>query len=145
MRTKANLANICPVFLSPDVRKTVQFYVEKLGFKYATHLDKIDSFATIYRDTIEIVVVQLTKGAVTPNSELYGKGYDTYINPKTVRDVDLLHEEFQKQNIQILKKPHLTDYGSREFSFKDCDGRIIGVGRIADKEKFFTESNFLDE
>lgn len=144
MSNKITLSHICPIFLSPNVRETVKYYVDVLGFKYATHFDKIDNFATVYRDAIEIIIVQSKKGKIKSNTKLYGKGYDTYINTETVREVDLLHEEYQKKNVKILKKPHLTDYGSREFSFEDCDGRTIGIGRIADKEKFFTDSNFLD-
>ena len=35
------LTNICPVLISEDIVKTVNFYVEKLGFKYAKHYLKI--------------------------------------------------------------------------------------------------------
>lgn len=58
MTKSVRLTNICPVFVSEDVKKTVNYYVETLGFKYANHFDKIDNFATVYRDEIEIVIVQ---------------------------------------------------------------------------------------
>ena len=54
----AKLGKICPVFLTDDVMKTTDFYVNKLGFKFAKHLDKIENFTTVYRDSIEIVIVQ---------------------------------------------------------------------------------------
>jgi len=56
MTKKAKLTNICPVFLSDDVKRTTEYYVHELGFKYAAHFDKEDNFATIYRDSIEIVI-----------------------------------------------------------------------------------------
>jgi len=39
----------------------------------------------------------------------------------------------------------MTDYGSYEFVFKDIDGRNIGAGLIADKIKYFEDSNLLNE
>jgi len=38
MTNKAKLVNLCPVFISKDVKRTVQFYVNNLGFKYARTL-----------------------------------------------------------------------------------------------------------
>lgn len=143
MDKKVTLTNICPIFLAPDVQKTVKYYIEVLGFKYANHFDKIDNFATIYRDAIEIVIVQLKKGRVRSNTEQYGTGYDAYIDTKTVDEVDLLHNEFQLKGVKILIPPHLTDYGSREFTFEDCDGRIIGIGLISDKATFFNDSDYI--
>lgn len=52
MSKSGELTNICPIFISDDIKKTVIFYVEKLGFQYSNHIDKIDNFATIYKDSI---------------------------------------------------------------------------------------------
>ena len=44
---KVKLTNLCQVFISENVKKTINFYVEKLGFKYANHYDKIEYFTII--------------------------------------------------------------------------------------------------
>jgi hypothetical protein len=31
----------------------------------------------------------------------------------------------------------MTPYGSCEFVVEDVDGRLIGIGRISDRERFF--------
>ena len=64
----AKFINLCAVFPSADVRKTVKFYEEKLGFKSAQHYDKVENFATLYRDGIEFVIVQAVKGEVENNT-----------------------------------------------------------------------------
>ncbi|MCP4178304.1 MAG: hypothetical protein GY756_11100, partial [bacterium] len=64
MKKSVKFTNICPIFISDDVQKTVRFYVETLGFKFANHFDKIDNFATIYKDSVEIVIVQKIKGKI---------------------------------------------------------------------------------
>ncbi|HEX2996275.1 MAG TPA: VOC family protein [Anaerolineales bacterium] len=145
MTNKAKLVNVCPVFISDDVKATTEYYVDVLGFKYARHFDKADQFATLYRDEIEIVVVQKLKGSVESNTQRYGNGFDAYIDPETLEGVDILFREFQEKNVKIIANPHITDYGSYEFVFEDIDGRIIGVGLIANKNRYFENSNFLEK
>lgn len=141
---KVKLTNVCPVFISENVKKTVDFYVEKLGFKYAAHYDKIDSFATIYRDSIEIVIVQSKFGQIQSNAKRHGTGYDAYIDTDTVSGVDIIYEEFVSKGVYIISHPHKTDYGSYEFIIEDIDGRLIGIGLIYSNEIYFKDSNYLD-
>jgi uncharacterized glyoxalase superfamily protein PhnB len=116
-----------------------------LGFKYARHFDKTDRFATLYRDAIEIVVVQKQKGNIESNTKRYGNGFDAYIDTDTLAGVDLLFEEFRQNSVKIITSPRITDYGSYEFVFEDIDGRLIGIGLIADQEKYFENSNLLEK
>ncbi len=145
MTDKAKFVNLCPVFISKDVKNTVKFYVEKLGFKYAEHYDKIDNFATIYRDSIEFVIVQAKFGEVESNNKKYGAGYDAYIDPATVEGVDIIYHEFLSKKVNIISKPQITEYGSYEFVIEDIDGRLIGIGRIQDNNTFFENSNYLQD
>lgn len=138
----SKFVNLCPVFVSNDIKKTVKFYTEKLGFKSARHYDKITNFATIYRDEIEFVIVQAQHGQVEANAKRYGAGYDAYIDPATVGGVDPVYEEFKARGVKILVEPHRTDYGSYEFVIEDIDGRQIGIGRISDDATYFKDSDF---
>ena len=137
------LKSICPVFLTDDVIKTTDFYVNKLGFKFAKHLDKSQIFSTVYRDSIEIVIIQKRKGKIESNTEKYGTGEDAYIVVDTLDGVNILFEEFKKNDIKIIKEPSITDYGSLEFIFEDIDGRNICVGLISNKEMYFKNSDLL--
>jgi catechol 2,3-dioxygenase-like lactoylglutathione lyase family enzyme len=145
MTTGVKLTNICPVFVSDDVKRTTDYYVDALGFKYAGHFDKVDKFAALYRDAVEIVVVQKQKGMVESNTKRYGSGFDAYIDPDTLEGVDLLFREFQEKQVKIISEPGITEYGSYEFAFEDIDGRVIGVGLIANKDRFFANSNYIEK
>lgn len=137
------LTNACPVLISEDIVKTVNFYVEKLGFKYAKHYDKIDNFATIYTDSIELVIVQSKFGKVESNAKRYGAGYDIYINPDTIGGVDDLYHEFLSNGVKIIEKPRKTYYGSYEFVVEDIDKRLIGIGLIYDNKIYFKNSDYI--
>lgn len=141
LEDKVKLTNACPIFISEDVRKTVNFYVEKLGFNFATNYDKIDNFATIYRDSIEFVIIQSKFGEVQSNTKRYGVGYDAYINTDTVGGVDIIYEEYIAKGVEIVSKPRKTDYGSYEFVIEDIDGRLIGIGLIYSNEIYFVNSD----
>jgi catechol 2,3-dioxygenase-like lactoylglutathione lyase family enzyme len=137
--------NVCPVLVSEDIVKTVDFYVEKLGFKYAKHYDKIDNFATLYRDSIELVVVQSKFGKVESNTKRHGAGYDIYIDPDTIDGVDEIYQEFLSNGVKVIEKPRRTDYGSYEFIVEDIDGRLIGIGLIEDNKVYFENSDFIED
>jgi len=137
------LKSICPVFLTDDVVKTTDFYVNKLGFKYAKHFDKSEVFSTVYRDSIEIVILKKKKGKSESNMDKYGNGEDAYIVTDTLEGVNELFIEFKENGVKIKREPCLTDYGSLEFMFEDIDGRNICVGLISDKELYFKNSNLL--
>ncbi|WBW96857.1 VOC family protein [Oceanirhabdus sp. W0125-5] len=139
--SNVKLTNLCPVFISENVKRTVKFYVEKLGFKFATHYDKIDNFATIYRDSIEFVIVQSKFGKIESNTKRYGAGYDAYIDTDTVGGVDIIYEEFKSKGVNIVSKPRKTDYGTYEFVIEDIDGRLIGIGLIYNNQIYFENSD----
>ncbi|NLO39892.1 MAG: glyoxalase [Ruminiclostridium sp.] len=138
------LVNVCPVLLSEDIVRTVDFYVEKLGFQYAKHYDKIENFAALYRDSIELIIIQSKFGKVESNTKRYGAGYDIYIDTDTVEGVDVVYQEFLSKGVTVLQEPRKTDYGCYEFVIEDIDGRQIGVGLIFSKETFFRESSFIE-
>mgnify|MGYP006291950337 CR=1 FL=1 len=137
----SRFVNACPVFVSEDVQKTVDFYTEKLGFQAARHFDKPNSFATLYRDEVEFVIVQAKQGRTASNLQQYGAGYDAYIDTATPEGVDPIYDSFKAKGVRIVSEPHITTYGSYEFVFEDIDGRHIGVGRIVNKAVFFRDSD----
>ncbi|MDR0910319.1 MAG: VOC family protein [Spirochaetaceae bacterium] len=134
--------NICPVFLVDNIIKTTDYYVNVLGFKYAKHFDKSDNFATVYRDHIEIVLIEKQKGTVENNTAKYGNGYDAYIDTDTIESIDEIYKEYKNKKVKIIKEPFMTDYGSYEFAFQDIDGRNIGIGLIKNNEAYFSDSNY---
>ena len=135
--TPVALTSSAIVMVSPDVVKTSEFYRDSVGFSMVAHFDNVEKFAVLYRGGIEIIVVQAKFGSVHPNREIFGAGYDAYFVPENADVVVDFYHELIAARVEIVQEPFRTPYGSTEFAFRDCDGRIIGVGCIKEKEVFF--------
>jgi catechol 2,3-dioxygenase-like lactoylglutathione lyase family enzyme len=134
---KARLDNVAPILVSTDLRRTVAWYREMLGFKAVEHYDSEEPFAALYRDSVELVIVQAERGQVESNRERYGVGHDVYIDPDDLEGVKLMYDEAREKGVEIVQELGMTSYGSLEFAIGDVDGRVIGIGRIADRDVFF--------
>ena len=133
----AKLINAAAVFVTPNVRATADYYRDVFSFTVVEHYDAEEAFATIYRDSVEVVLVEAKRGEVEPNRARYGAGFDIYFDPDTLEGVDAMHAELMAKGARILGEPAMTPYGSCEFVVEDVDGRLIGIGRISDRERFF--------
>ncbi|MGA9762131.1 MAG: VOC family protein [Gaiellaceae bacterium] len=138
---RARLDNVAPVLVSPDLRRTAEYYRDTLGFDAVEHYESAEPFVALYRDSVEIVVVQAARGQVESNAARYGAGHDVYLDPENLAGVDLLYEELREKGARILAAPAMTAYGSYEFVLEDVDGRRVGIGRIKDEGVFFKRTS----
>lgn len=113
------------IFPVPKIRNTAAFYVSKLGFKAVEYLDCTEKHICLYRDTIEIILLQANRDKILPNRELYGYGYDAYLYTDSQ---EALEREFAANGVRIVKPLSVTDYENREFVIEDIDGRYLAFG-----------------
>ena len=118
------IASHC-VFPAPDIHKTAEYYVEKLGFRRVDYLDAVEKHICLYRDGVEFILTQAHTQRVYPNRELYGYGEDAYVITENQQD---LQDEFQQKGVKIAQTLHKTDYDNLEFTIEDIDGRWICFG-----------------
>jgi len=137
MANRARLDNIAAIFVSPDVRRTAEYYRDVFGFDLVEHYEAEDAFATLYRDSAEIVVVQARFGKVESNAARYGAGYDVYLDTEDAATIDLFYAELKEKGAKIVREPAMVPYGCYEFVIEDIDGRQIGIGRVIDEDVFF--------
>lgn len=115
------------VFPTPDIQRTAAFYEQKLGFRRMDYLNVAQPHSCLYRDRIEIILVQADEGrAVMPNTELYGRGEDAYL---IADDQQALQDEFLAAGVEIEEPLHMTDYHNLEFTARDIDGRRLVFGQ----------------
>lgn len=113
------------IFPVPDVKKTAEFYVSKLGYRAVEYLECKEAHICLYRDKTEIILLQAQTKNIFPNRELYGYGYDAYLYTD---DQEILEKEFLAKGVKIVKPLNVTDYKNKEFVIEDIDGRWIAFG-----------------
>lgn len=114
-----------PVFPTPDIEKTAEYYRQMLGFRRVDYLDAREKHICLYRDGVEFILTDAGGRKVIPNRELYGYGGDAYV---IVREQELLQREYEEKGVKIVRPLHKTDYHNREFVIEDIDGRWIYFG-----------------
>lgn len=114
------------IFPVPNIKKTEEFYVSCLGFRAAEYLECEQPHICLYKDEIEMILLEANTDHIYPNRELYGYGYDAYLYTD---DGEALEDEFRSRGVKIIKSSNLTDYQNHEFVIEDCDGRWIAFGR----------------
>lgn len=125
-----NLIGLSCIFPVSDINKTSEFYVSKLSFRAVEYLECKEPHICLYRDKIEIILLNANKEKVLPNRELYGYGYDAYIY---TNKQEFLEKELISKNVKIIKPLNTTDYQNKEFVIEDLDGRWIAFG-LKEKE-----------
>jgi uncharacterized glyoxalase superfamily protein PhnB len=138
--SEARLSSCAIVLVTPDLPRAAQYYHEVLGFRVVEPPAEKENFAALYRDSVEIILVQSQKGIVLSNRTHYGAGFDAYLVPESISAVQSFYEEILAKGASILQPPGKTVYGSLEFVFTDLDGHQIGVGRVIEEALFFGSS-----
>jgi len=113
------------VFPTLDMKRTAQFYEEKMGFRVVEYLDTAEPHICLYRDLTEIILTQSNGQKVIPNRELYGYGYDAYFITKNQEE---LQQQLINADVKIVRDLNHTDYNNKEFVIEDVDGRWIAFG-----------------
>jgi len=67
----ACITNSHPVFPSPDIERTAEFYVAVLGFRAVKYLDVKEPHICLYRDNTEIILTSANTVRVYPNKKRF--------------------------------------------------------------------------
>jgi len=110
------LKSATPILASLNAEKTIQFYTEKLGFKF---INNWDGYVIFSRDEISIHLWP------TNDPEL-PKATGCYIY---VSDVNSLYDEYQKLGlIHPNGKLEIKPWKMKQFSVLDNNGNLISFG-----------------
>jgi catechol 2,3-dioxygenase-like lactoylglutathione lyase family enzyme len=105
-----------PILFSTNVKRSLQFYTEVLGFDESWEWGDPTDFGGVVKDDVEIFFC------------LNGQG-----NPNTwlaiiVDDVDQYYEDIRAKGANILSPPESHEWNMREILVQDPDGHVIRFG-----------------
>jgi uncharacterized glyoxalase superfamily protein PhnB len=121
---RAMIRQIAPQFFTLDLRATLAYYREKLGFDCVGTWQTPPVYAIVTRDEHRIHF--RCAEAPTPNSDKYeDELLDAYL---LIDDADALYAEYAARGVEFTRALADTPWRSREFVVKDCDGRLLAFG-----------------
>jgi len=129
MQTMTNLTHIWPSFIVSNLKTSVSFYIDKLGFEVRYIGPEGDPFwAIVGRDTISIMLKEIAPDVKpVPNHSLHKWArWDAYIS---TAEPDTLYEEYRSRGVMFHQPIMDDDDGLRGFEVEDTDGYVLFFGR----------------
>ena len=125
----ANLSYIMPCFIITDLKISVSFYVDKLGFE-VRHIGPDDNpyWAIVGRDNTSIMLKAVAPDIKPiPNHTRHEWApSDAYIS---AAEPDALFEEYRLNGVTFSKAIQDNSDNLRGFEIEDADGYILFFGR----------------
>jgi len=114
---------VAPVFVVSDVRKSVAYYRDGLGFEVIGTFGEPLEMAFVGRGGTQIML-QDAEGKPTPgpNHSYKSVAWDVLF---WVSDIQELNEEFRRSGAEIRRAPYETFYGHIELEAVDPDGHVL--------------------
>lgn len=117
------LAQITPLVTVSDIKRSVKFYIETLGFVVGF---QAENYAYLHRDSVAIRLLTAAEGV---DLHVPNRHQSCYID---VENVDGLYETLRPKLDKLpkgrVKKPFQQFYGQREFHVIDEDALLIMFG-----------------
>lgn len=111
-----------PILYSTDVRKSLNYYVNILGFENHWEWEDPPTFGGVSKNSVEIFFCK--EGQGNPGSWI----------AIMVNNVDEYYESIKTKGAKILIVPKTMEWGMREMLVEDPDGHIIRFGHGASPE-----------
>jgi uncharacterized glyoxalase superfamily protein PhnB len=130
------LKKLTPNLMVEDVRKTLDFYRDILGFEVVMTLPEIAplDFAIVQRDGVELMFQSrksLSENVPALAGSAIGASQTFYIDVTGITD---LYEQLQDK-VEIVVNLHTTFYGTQEMYFRDNNGYILSFSEAIQPEE----------
>ncbi len=112
-----------------NVKETIQFYEEKLGFQKVLSVPEegeVLNFAILGKDKISIMLQEQTNLLEEYQTLKTGEIVPTFTLFITVNNVEEMYHSL-KEKVKIAKELHKTFYGKDEFAIFDNNGNILTI------------------
>jgi catechol 2,3-dioxygenase-like lactoylglutathione lyase family enzyme len=125
----SNLNFISPFFIVSNLKDSVSFYTNKLGFEvWYTGPDKDAYWAMVGRGPVSIMLKAIAddvKPIPNPTRHEWA-AWDAYIS---AQEPDALFEEYSTAGVEFRQPIHDNSDGLRGFEVIDADGYVLFFGR----------------
>lgn len=107
---------VIPILNVKNFAASMDYYVNKLGFRKKWDWGNPPTFGCIARGKVEIFFCEGAQGQLGTWMSIF------------MDDVDVLHEEYKKSGAIIRQRPTNMPWGVREMNVEDPDGHRFRMG-----------------
>jgi len=123
--SKATIVAAEPQLFVTNIKRSCEFFCEKLGFSLVFSYGKPPYYAQIGRDgarlNLRCVELQLIEAMVRNREELLSVS----MTVATANEIKLLYLEFQSAGVAFHQKLKKQPWGAKNFVVKDPDGNLL--------------------
>jgi uncharacterized glyoxalase superfamily protein PhnB len=118
------LRNLRPMLETENLKETLRFYTEQLGFKCYEVFPNAENltWADLGRDEVALMFTARNAHSTIEKPMMTGSLYFT------VNNVDEMWEEL-KDRVTVEYPVENFIYGMREFAIRDCNGYLLQFGQ----------------
>lgn len=128
MTAPARLGSIAPLFIVSDLKKSLAFYQEVLGFSVRVCVPEPEPFfALLYRDDVELSLKEIGP-EIPPLPNPKRHEWARWDASVLTDNPDALAAEFSVKT-KLRTELENTDDGLRGFEIEDVDGYVLFFGR----------------
>jgi len=130
--SKATIVGAEPQLLVTDIKRSCEFFGEKLGFSLVFRYGDPPYYAQVRRDAARLnlrcVEAPVIESAVRDREELLSAS----MTVATAAEIKLLFLEFQSAGVTFRQKLKKQPWGAKNFVVKDPDGNLLLFAGPAD-------------
>jgi catechol 2,3-dioxygenase-like lactoylglutathione lyase family enzyme len=111
------LQDVVPVLAVVDLKRSLNFYCDLLGFEVGWQWGEPANLASVCRDKVELNLAVREAGEINVTK--------VYV---VVDQVDFLYKTWTARGLKVRNEISDQEYGMRDFDFADPDGNLLCVG-----------------
>ena len=121
---------ISPLLAVRDMKKTIEFYKNSLGFKLGMTFPDVENpeYADLSKDGMVLMVIPAQDHGIGIEEKL-GIGVNIYMNIDG--DIDEYYNELKNRNVRIAVDIKDEPYGVRDFTVEDIDGYTLTFSQLS--------------
>jgi len=124
------MGDISPLLAVRNMKQTIEFYKNSLGFRLGMTLPDADSpeYADLSKDGMVLMFIPAQNHGIGSEEKL-GIGVNIYMNIDG--DIDEYYNELKNRNVRIAVEIKDEPYGVRDFTVEDIDGYKLTFSQIS--------------
>jgi len=128
------MGTLSPTLAVRDMKETIKFYTESLGFKLGMCFPDADNpeYADLAKDGMVLMIIP-AKNCSIGDEEKLGIGVNLYM--QIDGDIDEYYDELKKRGVRIAIDIKDEPYGIRDFTVQDVNGYQLTFNQLGTSTK----------